>query len=131
MLPAKATSPALSLSYGGKTFRAIVDSGAELNCINLQLARDMRIPFQKTSTGARVPGDTAIELAGVTTSDLVLSADFNGRTVPVHLGNAVVVDSLGSDLAAINIQRGDHTAITMSHTLGAENQASSTMSQTH
>ena len=69
-----------------------------LNCINLQLARDMRIPFQKTNMGAQVPGDTAIELAGVTTSDLVLHSDFNGRPVPIHLGNAVVVDSLGSDV---------------------------------
>ena len=97
-IPTKAKSPAICVEYNGKALRAIVDTGAELNCIDLQVARDMRIPFKKTSSGVKVPGDKTVALAGVTDADLVISTDFNGRPVPLHLQHAVVVDSLGTDV---------------------------------
>ena len=97
-VPTKASSPALTVDYGGKSLRGVVDTGAELNCIDLQVAKDMNIPFKKTSSAVKVPGDGDLELEGVTTSDVIVSSDFNGRSVPLHLQHAVVVNSLGSDI---------------------------------
>ena len=96
--PTKADSPALIASYGGKSFRAIVDSGAELNCLNLQFAREMGIEFGETESEATAIGENKIQLAGVTKSDVIIYSDFNGRTIPIDLQRAAVINALGADV---------------------------------
>ena len=94
-IPTRASSPRLFGDYKGKGFESVVDSGAELNCLDFELVRDMRIPFLPTNAGASVPGGDKIRLAGVTESDFIFHADFRGHRVPVNLQRAVVVHSLG------------------------------------
>ena len=96
--PTRALSPSLLGHYEGKSFVAVVDSGAELNCLDLQFAQDMKIPFRPTNAGATSAGLHKIPLVGVTTSDFVFWVDFRGRSIPVNLQHAVVVDALGSDV---------------------------------
>ena len=67
--PTKAHSPSLVAEYRGKMVHCIVDSGAELNCVDLRLAQEMSIPFEKTDSAVKVPGNGEVVLAGVTTED--------------------------------------------------------------
>ena len=62
-IPTRASSPRLFGDYKGKGFESVVDCGAELNCLDFELVRDMRIPFLPTNAGASVPGGDKIRLA--------------------------------------------------------------------
>ena len=95
--PTRADSPALLVNYRGRDMKSVVDSGAELNCLDLQLVKDMRVPFLPTSSGAKAVGEIRIDIAGVTAADFIIYSDFNGRKVPINLQRAVVVDALGVD----------------------------------
>ena len=97
-LPTKASSPALLGEINGIPFVSVIDSGAELNCIDQQFALDMRIPFQPTNARAKSAGSHKIALAGVTDSDVIFYADFHGKRIPVNLQRVVVVESLGTSV---------------------------------
>ena len=98
--PTRASSPSILAELRGKTFRVVIDSGAELNCISLQFAREMQIPFVPTAAEAKGAGDKDIALAGVTTADVIIYSDFNGQRIPINLQRSVVVDELGVDILA-------------------------------
>ena len=95
--PTRADSPALLANYRGRDMKSVVDSGAELNCLDLQLVKDMRVPYLPTTSGAKAVGEIRIDIAGVTSADFVIYSDFNGRKIPINLQRAVVVDALGVD----------------------------------
>ena len=96
--PSTAASPALWGNFDGNEFITVIDEGAEINCIDLDLAQKMKIPFVPTNAAARAAGEGRVEVRGVTLHDFVFHTDFHGQTVPVDLQATVVVNRLGSDV---------------------------------
>ena len=95
--PTKAAAPRLLGRFQGRDVDAVIDSGADLNCLDYDFARSMNVPFKPTNAGATGPGGYKVGLAGVTSEDFTIHSDFHGTPVPINLQRAVVVHSLGSD----------------------------------
>ena len=95
--PTKAAAPRLLGRFQGRDMDSVIDSGADLNCLDYDFAQSMNVPFKPTKANATGPGGYEVGLAGVTSEDFTLCSDFHGVSVPINLQRAVVVHSLGSD----------------------------------
>ena len=95
--PTKSRAPRLLGDYLGRMFLSIVDSGADLNCLDYNFVREMSIPFQPTDAGVTAAGGSKVCLAGVTTHDFIFYIVVRGQSVPVNAQRAVVVHNLGAD----------------------------------
>ena len=97
-VPTKAKSASILGDYNGTVFVNIVDGGAEINCLDLDLVERLGVPFVPTDAGATAAGEHKVALAGVTSSDFVFSVDFHGRSgIPIDMQRAAVVRNLGAD----------------------------------
>ena len=97
VIPTKSRAPRLLGDYQGRLFLSIVDSGADLNCLDYEFVREMNIPFQPTNAGVTAAGGSKVCLAGVTTHDFIFFIVVRGESVPVNAQRAVVVHNLGAD----------------------------------
>ena len=94
--PTSSRSATLLSDYKGEYFVSVVDGGAEINCLDLDLTRRLKIPFLETDVSAKTPGSNEVALAGVSTSDVIISADFSGRAVPVDMQRTAIIRNLGA-----------------------------------
>ena len=93
----KAASPSLSLLLDGIQHVAILDEGANHNCLDLQVAKNRKVRFSKTTLQAKSAGSNDITVAGICESDLIVSTLFQGESVDINLGRALVIPNLGID----------------------------------
>ena len=89
--PTSSRSATLLSDYNGEYFVSVVDGGAEINCFDLDLVKRLNIPFLETDVSARTPGSNEVALAGVSKTDVIISADFSGRAIPVDMQRAAEV----------------------------------------
>ena len=97
-LATKAESPALEAEYQGTPLIVVADSGAELNCLDKDLAIKLKIPFRQSRARARAAGDSSVTVSGQTDSDFIIQTYFHGKKVDINLQRTVIVDRLGTDI---------------------------------
>ena len=97
-LPTKAESPAFLGERGGNTFVVVADSGAELNCLDKDLADNLGVNYKKTAAKASAAGEMSVSVVGQTKEDFIIQTDFHGEKVNINLQKTVVVDKLGADI---------------------------------
>ena len=98
IVPTQARSASLLGEYQGTPFVNIIDGGAEVNCLDLDLVERLKIPYIPTDLRAEAVGEQQIDLAGVTSTDFIFHADFYGKpAIPINMQRAAVVRNLGSD----------------------------------
>ena len=94
--PTRADSATVLCDYDGNLFVSVVDGGAELNCLDLGLVLQLKIPYVATDEKVTAAGEHQISLVGVTTSDVIFFVEFAGRSIPVNMQRAAVINNLGS-----------------------------------
>ena len=97
-LATKAESPALEAEYQGTPLIVVADCGAELNCLDKDLAIKLNIPFRQSRARARAAGDSDVTVSGQTDSDFIIQTSFHGEKVDINLQRTVIVDKLGTDI---------------------------------
>ena len=107
-------SPSFRGYVGGKQFIVTVDEGAELNCLDFDLARELKLAITPVSLGARAAGSQSMIIKGQTKEDFKVSTDFHSFSVIINLGRAVVVENLGSQVLCGEPAKFDHDIITYS-----------------
>ena len=94
----KAASPSLQVDINGNNAVALVDEGANLNCLDLKVAKKNRIKFLSSDISAKSAGSNKVVIAGICATDLVICSVFGNKKVLLNLGRAVVVPDLGVDV---------------------------------
>ena len=94
----KAASPSLLVTINGNDAVALLDEGANLSCVDLKVASRNDIEYVGSNVSARAAGSGSVAIAGVCKSDLVVKTVFDGETVLLNVGKAVIVPNLGVDL---------------------------------
>ena len=95
----KAKSPAARARLGKMLLVAILDPGAEVTCLNEDLAIKANVKVVNTDSAARAAGTTMLEVVGQTEDPLLVTIfDEYGQESELDLGHVPVVRNLGSDL---------------------------------
>ena len=95
--PTRASSPRLLGVCDGTQFVAVIDEGAEINCLDLALVKKLGIPYVPTLSSATAAGSTQMKLAGQTVKDFIFKTEFRDGTYSINLQTAVVIENLGAD----------------------------------
>ena len=97
-LPTKAESPALEATYKGETVVVVIDTGAELNCLDKNIAEKLGVKYKNSEIRANAAGDAKITVCGLTDSDFIIQTKFQEETVDINLQKTVIVNKLGTDI---------------------------------
>ena len=81
----KAESPALEATYKGETVVVVIDTGAELNCLDKNIAEKLGVTYKNSEIRANAAGDAKITVCGLTDSDFIIQTKFQEETVDINL----------------------------------------------
>ena len=110
----KEKSPSVKVSVQNCSAEAVIDEGAELNCLDEDFCLENGITFRKTPLSATAAGQNRMTLAGETELEILLT--------PVHpsnmlwnLGVCVVVKNLGNSILIGEPGKKDNKIVTVAH----------------
>ena len=92
----KFQSPRGKCQYITTEFTALVDSGAEINALDLNFARSLNIPFSQTQELARAANKLPLEVCGQTIEPLSIKCFTDAGYVMLELGIVLVIANLGA-----------------------------------
>ena len=91
----KSKSPRLKCTLNNFSFIAVVDSGAEINVIDITVARNAGVGIVKTSEIATAANQLPLDIHGRTSSPISLLCKTNEGSKMIYLGYVLVVNNLG------------------------------------
>ena len=94
----KAKSPSLTGKCQGQELKVIFDTGAELNVLDWDTARRLRLQITESSTSASAANQTALKVVGQTVSDMIVSLRMEQGWTDINLGKVTVIKDLGTEL---------------------------------
>lgn len=113
--PRKARSPTLLGRTNGQDFVLIIDEGAELNVMDEGLANSLGLEVDDSLARAAAANNTALQITGQTTADLLINVDTDGGSVELNLGKVPIVRNLGCSLLLGEASKADNRIMTIPH----------------
>ena len=94
----KARSPTLLARCKSRMCVAIVDEGAEVNCLDYDIAKTVDLRMVPSSQTIKAAGSSMITICGQSEEEVVLKTHFPGTVAHINLGKVLIVKNLGSDI---------------------------------
>ena len=91
-------SPTILLNIAGKDVVATIDEGAEVSCVNLDVAKKLKLPITKTLCAPIAANKSPMRAIGETASNLYATVKQSSINPIINLGNILVISNLGVDL---------------------------------
>ena len=91
-------SPTILLNIAGNDVVATIDEGAEVSCVNLDIAKKLKLPITKTSCAPVAANKSPMRAIGETASNLYATVKQSRVNPIINLGNILVISNLGVDL---------------------------------
>ena len=112
----KEKSPSVNVQIGDGQCEAVIDEGAELNCIDEAFCLERGIKFKKTILTATAAGKNRMSLTGETEEDIVLKPMSSVHIKVIwNLGPCVVVKNLGNPVLIGEPAKKDNKIVTIAH----------------
>ena len=93
---AQASSPTINVVFKSNHITAVVDEGANINCMSLKLAKSVNLEIEETSSTARGADSSALRVVGKAKKPVRLQTVDGG--IPIVLHHVTIVDGLSSSL---------------------------------
>ena len=92
----KSESPKIKCHHSGRTFHALIDSGAEINALDKALVDSLGIGITTTNESARAANLLPLDICGQTQQAVTILCDTDMGPVSISLGIVLVILNLGT-----------------------------------
>ena len=93
---AQASSPTLLVEFHGHRTTALVDEGANINCLSLKFAKSSNLDIDPTDNTARGADSNSLRVVGKARTKVKLQTVDGG--IPIWLKHVTIVDGLSTDI---------------------------------
>ena len=93
-----AKSPTLLVKCKGKMCKAIIDEGAEVNCLDHDIAKSIGLKIIPSQQSVRAAGSVPMRVQGQSEEEVVVTTSFPGIEAHINLGRLLIVKNLGSNI---------------------------------
>ena len=93
----RSPSPRLRCVFNGITFSAVIDSGAEVNVLDQEFAKLLKLTIIDSHATAQAANKIPLQVCGQTAKPLSVECITKEGTVMIHLGIVLIVANLGAD----------------------------------
>ena len=101
----KEKSPTILLEIAGKEVVVTIDEGAEVSCVNLEVAKQLKLPITKTSCARVAANKSPMRAIGETANNLYAVVKQSKLSSIINLGNVLIIANLGLTYLLANQQK--------------------------
>ena len=91
-------SPSLPVTWNNEQLIMIIDEGAEVNCVDAAVVKRVGCQIFPTHQSASAAGKSKLNIFGTLPDNTISRSVFENVSVPINIGDALVVQDLGVDL---------------------------------